>query len=157
MSNYPIVWTWNLNIMLLWSKPLAASAILLTSHLCSYLHAALQCSQWFSVLAGLSCQHLVQLHFHLVQPLPKQPAIMRWSQSSPSFCPPLLVWPRLSQFRPCPPVSTYFSLSSWNCFSRSSISSRHSPLLRSQSSSSISSQCKTQYHHLSLHTSLATI
>ncbi len=69
--------------------------ILLAGHLCSYLHAALQDSQRFSVFSSLSRQHLVQLHFHLVQPLPKQPAITRWSQFS-SFFPFFFFYPSYS-------------------------------------------------------------
>lgn len=44
-----------------------------TGHLCPCLHAVLQCCQWLSVFSGLACQHLFQLHLHLVQPLTEQP------------------------------------------------------------------------------------
>lgn len=58
-----------------------------TGDLRSYLHAVLQRAQRLPVLARLSRQHLVQLHLHLVQSLPEQPAntevfLMRGAQTS---------------------------------------------------------------------------
>lgn len=110
--------------------------VLLTSHFGADLHVLQQYCQRLQIFCCPSSLHFCQLAVYLTETLTIQPAHKeKYNYRCSSFFILITFFILIFKTNLC---QSYWSLRSVNCFSRFDISSRHSILLRSQSSSSIS-------------------